>query len=117
MSDGMSLDTTAFKNGLDNLKKKAGPSSKKALFDVASKLQYFTDNEEPRTPVLEGHLKGSGKVTGDKKQATLMYSKSYAAVVHESEGYPNRKYLEKKVIKYKGLFQHLLHKLFWEKLK
>jgi len=89
---GFSLDISDFAKGFDRLAKAWYRDLEKALFRAGSELIHDSNKEEPKTPVKEGHLKGSVKIEAhvtNPGETTVFagFSIEYAAQVHERVGH------------------------------
>lgn len=126
MKDGIGLELDFSKFKLEKvMKKKSGPLLEKGLFNAGNETIRDADNEQPKTPHKEGHLKATGqvkdlKISKDKTSVTVSYGVAskkgglgqggapYAARWHEvepgtvkfTEPGAGPKYLESKLVRH-----------------
>ena len=88
---GFSMDFKDFDKKTTRLVQKAMPeAAAKGVREACQEWKLDADNVPPKTPHLEGHLRGSGKVSkaevkGKEISAEVSYSTPYAARWHEAE--------------------------------
>jgi hypothetical protein len=85
---GFYMDFSAFKKEFEQVVNNTVPDlTKKGLFSAASSLKLDSDHVQPKTPVKEGHLKGSWmtQVGSDAGSWCLLcgFNVEYASYVHE----------------------------------
>ena len=111
---GIALDFSDFDKKFKNIVKHAIPESTRiGLREAGQELKLDADTVPPRTPHLEGFLRGSGKVSKVKIKykdikVTVSYDKPYATRWHEaepgtvkwSEKGVGPKYLESKMVRF-----------------
>jgi len=83
-----SLDISDFLKGAEKIARKWYGDLEKAQFRAASELIHDANYEEPKTPLKEGHLKGSVKIEAhatDLNETTVFagFNIGYASFLHE----------------------------------
>lgn len=114
-----SLDLSSFLQEFPKVCYEKIPSAtQKGLFNAASELKLDSDHVEPKTPVKEGHLKGSWEahvefLGGKTMEWTLVvgFNIKYASYVHEmakkhawTEPGSGPKFLESKLYMFKDKY-------------
>ena len=90
------MDFSNFNKKFKNIVQHAAPESTKiGIREAAQEWKLDADNVPPRTPHLEGHLRGSGRVSKPKEESNeinievayggVKYKVPYAARWHEAE--------------------------------
>lgn len=86
---GMTLDLSDVKKNLYVLSLAVPDAAKGGLFDAGTALKRDSDNEPPRTPHREGHLRGNFEINpiqkADMTGVEIIYKQPYAARWHEAE--------------------------------
>ena len=83
------LDLTQFTARLKQITEKTIPdAARKGMFQAMNELKHDSDKEPPKTPVKEGHLKGSWKVEvnvpfSGNIEIVAGFNIEYASYVHE----------------------------------
>jgi hypothetical protein len=87
---GMTLDLSDVEKNLAILSQAVPEEAKKGLWDAGTALKSDADNESPRTPHREGHLRGNFEINpiqkADMVGVEIVYKQPYAARWHEAEG-------------------------------
>ena len=116
----ITFDTTSFTKGLKSINAKlTGSQSERAVFAAISALKNDADRIPPKTPHLEGHLRGDYKIEvkqsimGTDSQLTFLMP--YAARWHEtgadinwSESGVGPKYVEKKIDRFRDKYLRIM---------
>ena len=82
------LFTGDFRQALDRLVGKLPEDFKGGLFRAAAELHHDSNTVEPKTPKLEGHLRGSWQIEAsytspDEWELVCGFNIEYASYVHE----------------------------------
>jgi hypothetical protein len=114
---GYYLDAREFIEGVKRFNEKVlPPVMRKGLFAAAAELLQDADRVEPKTPVKEGHLKGSKKIEISVDLAGNIsvlagFNIEYASYVHEmvmrhkwTEPGSGPKFLESKLFMFPGKY-------------
>lgn len=119
---GFDLDFKDFDKKFSKIVKDTIPGlAGKGLRQAGQEWKLDADNIAPRTPHLEGFLRGSGKVSDVKVGSSeisisVSYDKPYAARWHEaepgtvkwSEPGVGPKYLESKAVRFKNKYMQII---------
>ena len=122
MSANFTVDFTDFDKKFTNIVEHAIPKDAAVgLREAAQEWKLDADNVPPRTPHLEGFLRGSGKVSKAKVtnkviKVSVSYDKPYARRWHEaepgtvkwSESGVGPKYLESKAVMFKKKYMAII---------
>lgn len=82
----LSLDFTEFLTGLTELEKDIPGIGKKALVNATRQLAIDADEEKPKTPHLDGNLRGKKTIDiVDGETTSLTFEMSYAKRWHEAK--------------------------------
>jgi len=113
---GIFLDTRPFLKEFQKITMQTIPDlARKGLFNAAAELLNDSDRVEPKTPLKEGHLKGSKKIeisVGMGETVILAgFNIDYASYVHEmvkkhawTEPGSGPKFLESKLLMFKNKY-------------